>query len=146
MLFCNLNFSGNYNGEGNKASENEYLVFASDATERHRRSLSISSFSSVHTLYPILYNQSMYVQLHSDLNVTTTGGSTQYSLQIICPYLFLIVKAKREASLRCSTSLHFSFCCPLVNGLIFLLCCHSPRGAEVKMRDAKQQQKRDKMC
>lgn len=73
-------------------------------------------------------------------------GSTQYLLQIICPYLFLIVKAKRPASLRCSNLLHFSFCCPLVNGLIFLLCCLSPRGAEVKMRDAKQQQKRDKMC
>lgn len=75
MLFCNLNFSGSFSGEENKALENEEPVSAADETKRHRKIP--FDFCFVQTLYPIPNSiHSKYVQLHSDLNITYTGVTT----------------------------------------------------------------------
>lgn len=86
---------------------------------------------------------------HSESNITTTGVHAIFTaddLSISLPHL----KSKYTSRVMLLYLTAFSFCCLLVNDLIFsFLCCYSPQGAEVKMHHVKQQQKREEnvlMC
>lgn len=78
----------------------------------------------------------------------TTNGVPELSLQIFFffPRLFSILKSNWLASLCSPTWLRFSFPCSLVNGLIFVLCCFSPGGAQVKNAWCKAATKEAEQC
>lgn len=65
-------------------------------------------------LFTLLHSNNRRRHICSSLRLPFTlpyppVGFTRFSLQIICPYLYLILKANSQATLHCSTWLRFHF-------------------------------------